>query len=388
MARDYTGGNEAAGSAASRERERQLPISIENLVPDSSRFRILLVGPRRPLRRSLRNMLQSLGFTNFREAGDGDEALCKLRADRFGLVVSERLLPIRDGYGLFCKTWEELADDAPPFLLVRDNDDRTEQPHDPRLKLMTHPFGLPDLEEALVLLLFHNLSSSPVDRLIQAAGRAMAEGDPVRAHRELDDAEHLAPRSPMVAYFRQLTFRAQGREAEAEQAVAKARRLFSANITGPRQADRHMTLGRKAIVEGRLGDARQEFQAAFAQDQENRQRRIEAGEAFLRQGAADDAAFLFESVLEDEPDNVFLYNRLGMAFRKQRQFAKAVAVFRKAISIDPFEANLRYNLARVHLVAGDRALGVEVLEKAIEDFPDFEEARTLLASLIETKGAC
>jgi len=62
--------------------------------------RFLVVDDFSTMRRIVRNLLKELGFMNVQEAGDGAEALAKLRAETFDFVVSDWNMPNMTGIEL------------------------------------------------------------------------------------------------------------------------------------------------------------------------------------------------------------------------------------------------------------------------------------------------
>ena len=62
--------------------------------------RFLVVDDFSTMRRIMRNLLKELGFMNVEEAGDGVEALARLRADKFDFVVSDWNMPHMTGIEL------------------------------------------------------------------------------------------------------------------------------------------------------------------------------------------------------------------------------------------------------------------------------------------------
>ena len=50
-------------------------LGLESLIENMRVFKVLIAGERTPDRRDVRQLLQTLGFSNFREASDGDDAL-------------------------------------------------------------------------------------------------------------------------------------------------------------------------------------------------------------------------------------------------------------------------------------------------------------------------
>ena len=62
--------------------------------------RFLVVDDFSTMRRIMRNLLNELGFMNVQEAGDGVEALAKLRAETFDFVVTDWNMPNMTGIEL------------------------------------------------------------------------------------------------------------------------------------------------------------------------------------------------------------------------------------------------------------------------------------------------
>lgn len=65
-----------------------------------SKIRILVVDDFSTMRRIVRTLLKQLGYTNTEEAEDGNQALTKLRASKFDLVVSDWNMPNMTGLEL------------------------------------------------------------------------------------------------------------------------------------------------------------------------------------------------------------------------------------------------------------------------------------------------
>src|SRR5690606_14160790 len=67
------------------------------------------------MRRIVRSLLKELGFGNVDEAEDGQQALQKLRSDKFELVVSDWNMPVMDGLEMLTQI---RADDSLKHLPV------------------------------------------------------------------------------------------------------------------------------------------------------------------------------------------------------------------------------------------------------------------------------
>ena len=79
---------------------------------------VLVVDDYKTMVRIIRNLLKQLGFENIDEAADGKEALAKMKAKKYGLVISDWNMEPMTGYELLR---EVRADDKlkpTPFIMV------------------------------------------------------------------------------------------------------------------------------------------------------------------------------------------------------------------------------------------------------------------------------
>ena len=79
---------------------------------------VLVVDDYKTMIRIIRNLLKQLGFENVDEAADGQEALGKMRENKYGLVISDWNMEPMTGYELLR---EVRADDKlkpTPFIMV------------------------------------------------------------------------------------------------------------------------------------------------------------------------------------------------------------------------------------------------------------------------------
>jgi two-component system, chemotaxis family, chemotaxis protein CheY len=66
----------------------------------------------------VRNLLQQLGFDNIDDASDGASALAKLRAQRFGLVISDWGMEPMSGLELLQAMRADPDLEALPFIMI------------------------------------------------------------------------------------------------------------------------------------------------------------------------------------------------------------------------------------------------------------------------------
>lgn len=70
------------------------------LMPAATALKVLIVDDMQSMRMLIRGGLQQLGFRDFEDAIDGENALRALVANRADLVISDYHMPVLDGIGL------------------------------------------------------------------------------------------------------------------------------------------------------------------------------------------------------------------------------------------------------------------------------------------------
>jgi two-component system chemotaxis response regulator CheY len=83
-----------------------------------SNLKILVVDDYATMRRIVRNLLNQIGFTDIDEASDGGAALQKLRADKFGLVISDWNMEPMTGLQLLKEVRADASLKDIPFIMV------------------------------------------------------------------------------------------------------------------------------------------------------------------------------------------------------------------------------------------------------------------------------
>jgi len=79
---------------------------------------ILIVDDYKTMLRIVRNLLKQLGFDNVDEATDGAQALEKLRAKNYGLVISDWNMEPMTGYELLKEVRSDSQLKSLPFIMV------------------------------------------------------------------------------------------------------------------------------------------------------------------------------------------------------------------------------------------------------------------------------
>ena len=80
--------------------------------------RVLIVDDYKTMLRIIRNLLKQLEFDNVEEATDGQEALAKLRAGQFGLVISDWNMQPMTGLDLLKEVRADGRLKDTPFIMI------------------------------------------------------------------------------------------------------------------------------------------------------------------------------------------------------------------------------------------------------------------------------
>lgn len=87
-------------------------------MPVDASMPILVVDDYKTMIRIIRNLLKQIGFENVDEAGDGSEALSKMRQRKYGLVISDWNMEPMTGYELLKEVRSDGSLARTPFIMV------------------------------------------------------------------------------------------------------------------------------------------------------------------------------------------------------------------------------------------------------------------------------
>ncbi len=85
---------------------------------DRKGLRILVVDDLPAMRRLIRGMLKGLGYSAVDEAGDGLDALKRLKSARYDIVISDWNMPVMDGREFLRSVRDDASFEALVFVVV------------------------------------------------------------------------------------------------------------------------------------------------------------------------------------------------------------------------------------------------------------------------------
>ena len=169
-----------------------------------TKIKVLVIDDMPNMRKTLKNMLRSIGFKNISEAPDGQSGLEKIKSGRFGLVISDWNMPMMSGIQLLKKTREDIDNKSIPFLMVTAEISPDQIAHAAETEVdgyVIKPFNATTLKRKIENVFERKSKPSPIDAMINL-GKAMVRDEQhasaIRAlHKALD--EHPQSARLMVA---------------------------------------------------------------------------------------------------------------------------------------------------------------------------------------------
>ena len=79
---------------------------------------VLVVDDYKTMIRIIKNLLRQIGFTDVDDAADGSEALEKIRAKKYGLIISDWNMEPMTGYDLLKEVRADAENSDVPFIMV------------------------------------------------------------------------------------------------------------------------------------------------------------------------------------------------------------------------------------------------------------------------------
>ncbi len=174
------------------------------------------------------------------------------------------------------------------------------------------------------------------------------------------------------------------RQAEYNKAIGHFQKVFDRR---PNNIPVALALGIALSRLHRNVEAARIFNKALILEPGNAQALAELGIVKLNTGELEEAKTLFSSAIENDSGGYTCpYEGLGLLYLRQGEMGKAKSNFERAISINPDIDFEKYNgLAKIHIQAGHYKMARDLLNKSIENYPNDDEAKELLASIGENE---
>ncbi len=326
---------------------------------------ILIVGPDNIFRRSMANMLTTIGFSNIHEVHDGTTAWEVLRRIQPRIVITQWDMPEMNGMALLKLIRRDNEYGDTPLILWTKEIDKTDVVKAGETgvnSIIVDPVGLESLESKMHAILDFEMSPQT-----KQAKNIMARGDFYLKENRLEEAlreyEHVLDilESAEVYYNIGYIKTAKGEYDEALAAFRKATQLNQMFAKAYKaMADVYLRMDNKQMAEQYLQMA---------------------GEIFLEREMHESAESIFNEILAINPDTINVYNSLGIIYRRQHRFQDALIQYQKAVKISPTDENIYFNMGRVYLELNNPDMAKKCFIKAVKINPNFDIAQGMLTAI-------
>ncbi|MGD9125347.1 MAG: response regulator, partial [Desulfarculaceae bacterium] len=302
----------------------------------------LIVDDQFSVRRMVSNFLKAGGYSRFREAADGADALEVLNNQRIDFIVCDWNMPNLNGLELLKKVRADESLRETPFLMVTAEvaeevvAEAIEEGVD---DYITKPFNASTLIKKIQGILARRRNPRPLDMALREGAYKFRTGDIDDAQAHFQRALEIAPQSPRAHLAMGEVMEAAGKEKLAldhyqsslnaadrfvkahdhlanlylklDQPEKALTHLHQAAKISPRNPKRQMELGKVLFDTGDKEKAVEAFEKAALGAESDIDLATELGEYLLAADLNEQAAEAFQAALGKDPTNVHAYNRLG-----------------------------------------------------------------------------
>jgi tetratricopeptide (TPR) repeat protein len=163
--------------------------------------------------------------------------------------------------------------------------------------------------------------------------------------------------------------------------VAKGQALIDRVFRGEDSAEARLLIGSILLLADDKPAAVKEFERAIELNPKLPSLHAWHGRALMRLGDGDGAIIAFKRELADNPNDFEANLYLGILLKRDKSLDEAFGHLSSAARLRPRDSYARFQLASLHAARGKPGEALPLLEAVTKDFPDFTEARVLLASV-------
>jgi protein O-mannosyl-transferase len=169
--------------------------------------------------------------------------------------------------------------------------------------------------------------------------------------------------------------------------LGEARDRFEAALRlDPKYASAHYNLAQLLEKTDRLADAVASYETAIRFNPKLTDAHVNVGHLLDRLGRSADAIPHYERALQLDPDAGDVHADLGASLLKTQRLGPAIEHFKTALELEPRRADVWCSLARALLQQKDLPASRRACERALQLKPDFPEALYLLGNLEVASG--
>ncbi|MBO0857713.1 MAG: tetratricopeptide repeat protein [Chloracidobacterium sp.] len=163
--------------------------------------------------------------------------------------------------------------------------------------------------------------------------------------------------------------------------IAKGQALIDRVFRGEDSAEARLLIGSILLLADDKQAAVKEFERAIELNPKLPSLHAWYGRALMRLGDGDGAITAFKSELSTNPNDFEANLYLGILLKRDKSLDEAFEYLSRAARLRPRDSYSRFQLASLHAARGKPGEALPLLEAVTKEYPDFIEARVLLASV-------
>jgi tetratricopeptide (TPR) repeat protein len=163
--------------------------------------------------------------------------------------------------------------------------------------------------------------------------------------------------------------------------IARGQVLIDRVFRGEDSAEARLLIGSILLLADQAQEALKEIERAVALNPRLPGVQAWYGRTLVRLGDGEKAITVFKTALADNPQDFDASLYLGILLKRDKMYDEAYEYLSRATRLRPRDSYPRYHLGAVLTSQGKSGEALSLLEGVVKEFPDFVEARVLLASV-------
>lgn len=163
--------------------------------------------------------------------------------------------------------------------------------------------------------------------------------------------------------------------------IAKGQALIDRVFRREDSAEARLLIGSILLLADDKHAAVKEFERAIELNPKLPSLHAWHGRALMRLGDGDGAIVAFKRELADNPNDFEANLYLGILLKRDKSLDEAFGPLSRAAQLRPRDSYARFHLASLHAARGKPGEALPLIEAVTKEYPDYTEARVLLASI-------
>lgn len=352
---------------------------MADLLYNPSTLTVMIVDDQDPIRKSLKRVLQGMGFGEIIECKGGEDALKILGKKPVDLMILDLYMRTVSGFEVLEYVRNRDMGCDIPVIVVTGEASKEEivkvadmGAEDYLLK----PFQAMDLEKKVVNTLNAFYSPKAMLKTVRNAERVYLANAFDDALKLFDQALGIDPNSARAAHGKALTLAQLGRQAEA------LKLLQSSSETNHSYHKNYSAIADILLKQNKVKDAIEAMRRELAINPKQVQRQVQMATLLIKEGDALGAVEHFRVALQEDPKRLNALMGMGQAYAMSDNLDKALYYFKRVRRYHPGITKALDAAVRCALAANEPKKAELLLKDEKAAHPERNDTYVLLASLL------